>query len=465
MKRNRSTARILACILSLLLVPGVSTPGAAADYAPYGVTLPPEAAIHCSESAIEAVEPESLAQMVEMVKYRIQPQAVELLRTHFPVFEEAARSNQLGTQIGLSFIYDDSFGEGNASAQWSYNEDEYGSSRMKYRIEVNARALVETDADGNALIDPVSGKARLTTDEETLTIFDWTITHEMLHIFMADYNRCGMAASNDPALFYLDAYATEEDAEALEAAAAALSFPDWFREGCATAVENQYAYRIADYTDLCLDGGGDDDGWFSPQILRNALTGQQHNMLRDVYILGYLATLYLAELAENSEARTAWVSGADGVTVFDSDALRAGLNTILRLLHEGLTLDDVIYNFSDGRFLDAADFENRFLVGDEDSAVFCSELLNYFRQLSLDPGREYLPNGSILFPFDTDYETAIDRTADAASDLYRIVDSGDYVTSTADLSGVSDAGTSLTLRAVRNASESGWVSVYNDIAA
>ena len=189
---------------------------------------------------------------------------------------------------------------------------------------------------------------------------------------------------------------------------------------------------------------------------------EKHSLFRDCYVNGYLACLYLAELAENREGRTSWISGENGLNVFDSDVLRNGLNTILRLLHEGLTLDDIIYYISDGRFSSTMGFEDAFLLSDSDSAVFCSSLLNYFRRLSKDSSRQHLPSGSVLFPFDLDYTTMIDRTRTASSDLYRIADSSDYIRSTADMSGVGGAGTSLTWQQCIDLAESGWLSYYDE---
>lgn len=463
MNRTARGTRLLTGILSLLLLLSCSTAGTAlADSGTSVGSLPPEIAVHCGESALAVIDTGSLAQMVDMVKYKVQPQAVELLRTKFPVFEEAARMNQLGRLIGLNFIYDDSYADGLATADYMFREDEYGNSLMMYRITVNARSLVETDTDDNPLTDPATGKLRLTADEDAITALVETVTHEMMHIFMCDYNRAGTAGHLDPSVFYLDLYATEEEAAAMEAVSDGILFPIWFKEGYATAVENQYAYRCSDYSQLCCDGGGEYGGWYSPQILRNAASMEKHALSRDCYVIGYLACLYLAELAENSEGRTSLISEENGISTYDSGLLRNGLNTILRLLHEGLTLDDVIYNLSDGRFYSTMDFEESFLLSDDDSAVFCSSLLNYFRWLSLDNSRQYLPNGSVLFPFDQDYDTTIDRTRDASSDLYRIVDSSDHIPSTADLSGVWDAGTSLTWQQCIDLRNSGWLAYYDE---
>ena len=44
--------------------------------------------------------------------------------------------NQLGRQVGLNFIYDDTYEQGLAIASYHHEEDEYGNSRMTYGITV-----------------------------------------------------------------------------------------------------------------------------------------------------------------------------------------------------------------------------------------------------------------------------------------------------------------------------------------
>ena len=451
--------RILALLLSLSLLLSLHFPAFAGDvFSQYTSELPGEVAIHCSEEALNMISTEDLARLIEMTKYSIEPQAAELLRTGFPAFEEAARMNQLGTQIGLEILYDD---EANtlAAVAWDDGLDTEGGYGMRYKIYVTAKYLAEEDAAGNPVMDPKTGKLRLTTDRGRLTEYCSTITHELMHAFMADYNRTGMQGYIDPQLVFLPAYASQEEADAAIAHYEAVTLPRWFTEGCATAVENEYAYRRTDFErmrDFVRAGSGE---WYTPEDLQYAFAATAldpglnleemeelpltFDLNVNIYVTGYLATLYLAELAANSEGVSACSFGSDGLIRVDSAVLRSGLDDILRMLHTGATLDDIVYSISEGRFYDTADFEYGFVVDDYDSAEFCSFLLNYMLRLSREDGRRYLPNGSILFPFDMDYDTQIDPAKEAESGLYRIVDSRDYVKSTADLSYVTDAGKSL----------------------
>ena len=101
----------------------------------------------------------------------------------------------------------------------------------------------------------------------------------------------------------------------------------------------------------------------------------------------------------------------------------------------------MIRDISNGEFADTTDFEQKFIKGSDDSAAFCAGYLNYMRALSQDESREFLPSGSVLFPFDADYSSPLDGTKDGESNLFRIADSNELVESTADMS--YDAGRSL----------------------
>ena len=423
--------------------------------------------IHCAKKAINAMDIKDLAEVVDMVKYRIQPQAVELLKKSFPAYEEAAAKGQLGSQIGL-YVY---FGKGENDGVMAHNigdgseaafvaalydEDKEGRTVFKYMLAVNARFLVEEDDVGDLVVDEKTGKVRL--KQEKLDELENTIIHEMMHAFMDDYNRTGMSGTTDPALFSgtgVDGMTAEDQQQFVLKS----GFPTWFKEGLATSVENNYAGRFDSYNLLSYAGEGVISEWYTPEILRKAYVTTAFkpnpngmvdercfdlaNKDCDVYVTGYLACLYLGELAANSAGRTSAYAGADGSDAYKSEVIRDGINAMLERLHNGETLDGIIRDISNGAFADTKDFEQNFIKGNEDSASFCTGYLNYMRALSQDKNRKYLPNGSILYPFDCDFATPLDRTKDGQSKLFQIVDSDDFVPSTADLQDVLDAGTSV----------------------
>ena len=61
--------------------------------------------IHCSQKAIDTVDTDSLAWLVDLVKNRLEPQAVNLLVEIFPSFTEASENDKLGREMGLYVYY------------------------------------------------------------------------------------------------------------------------------------------------------------------------------------------------------------------------------------------------------------------------------------------------------------------------------------------------------------------------
>ena len=449
--------------------------------APTETHTPEVVTVHCSKTATDAMNTEDLAKLVDLIKYRLQPQATELLRTSFPAYGEAAQNNQLGSQIGLYVYYEKGDKDGIsahetimdgalASVMGAYEQNENGTVVYQYILNVNARSFAETDQQGNLLLDE-TGKARLATKEADLACLEATIVHEMMHMFMHDYNRSGMSGVIDPDVMGFGREFTQEVADAYGEHLKRVSFPTWFMEGLATSVENNYTFRMEAFNLLSYAGPGTVSDWYTTEILKNAYTttsfqvdpnepasqryfeletgehgipGNKEQMSYDAqYVSGYLACLYLGELAANREGRTAAYRGDDGYTAFDSSVIRDGINTVLKRLHNGETLDDMIRDLSNGEFADTTDFEQKFIKESDDSAIFFTDYLNFMRALAQDKTREFLPSGSVLFPFDADYSSPLDRTKDGESNLFRIADSNEMVESTADMSYVPDAGRSL----------------------
>ena len=150
------------------------------------------------------------------------------------------RSNGLGEEIGL-YVYrnrsdadDDTYSHKNASpdvcaytdsrVRLNREKDEY---QLEYLIGVNTKFFETVDEDGNYHID---------TSEEKLTDLDHTLVHEMLHVFMYDYNRTGATGMSDISVYVLNKYKYRRECEVNR-------FPGWFEEGLASSVEYNYNLR------------------------------------------------------------------------------------------------------------------------------------------------------------------------------------------------------------------------------
>ena len=300
-----------------------------------------------------------------------------------------------------------------------------------------------------------------------------TIVHELFHAFMDDYNRTGMAGSK----VLIDVLTDDEGnfiSEDGPYVYGRVHFPSWFVEGSASAVENVYQFRDKGFAQLCAAKVADEP--IARAILYNYLndldsTGERMyfdlmysegydgdaevSNENSAYVCGYLATLYLSDLAQQKylggdEA----VKGTGPTTVeISMDRLRAGLNAILEQCHNGKTLDAVIAEIStvDGAALysDTNDFQAKFIKGagtpvgdderdysddpaqaDRESLYFVSNYLIGLMNISDESGRQNKANGSILLDADADVMSPLKDTGEYTSDYYRIAGENGYVEST-----------------------------------
>lgn len=402
---------------------------------------------HCSNSAIRKIDEDELAELVDLVINSIVPQAVSLLKTKFPAFSEAAEEGGLGEEIGLYVYrlygeYDGVKAHSQASAsslayvEYDISRNEEGEAELSYILGLNTYYFLSRGEDGKEHID-TSGQASADLDN--------TILHELLHAFMMDYNRTGSIGTADPEDYF-------KSVKVLERAQEVYAFPTWFVEGMASSVENVYQYRYEYFQLLRYAGEGViGDRYGQEDFLKTYLTntfimtdGSEYEDSYDLensedsassaYVTGYLADLYLGQMAaEYENAGSAIIVDENGNKKVSSETIRTGLNSILKRLHEGESLDEIIRSISGGRYQDTDDFEKKFIkgeggAGDQDSLAFCVDFLNYMQDVA--ENNEKIPNGSILFDFDEDFTTPIDRSVRMDEDNYQIVDSSDYVAST-----------------------------------
>ena len=435
--------------------------------------------IYCAQTAVNKLGVDQLKTLVDLIVNRLQPQAVNLLTKSFPAFQKAAGNNELGKEIGL-YIY---FQHGDqvekdgvtvlpehqnapsevlAYVRHEQSRYEDKTIHFRYFIGVDAAEFSRINEQGNAVLN--------LSDRHTAANLDNTIVHEMLHAFNDDYNRVGMSGAVDPAdLFYKEGLSEEEfakhKAEVLKKYNET-KFPTWFREGLASSVENVYQFRynhfqlfrydraskslMPSYSRLKmlesyltvnftvnavpqkltfdLEDAGSNEGNIRPEI----------NVNPAKYVTGYLACLYLGELSAMKVNKN---------YTYDDEKNNAmyltGINSIMERLHNGETLDAVIRDISDGRYQDTNDFEKKFIKGsstgtgddevwhgDSDSIRFCVNFLSYLQEIDGISSFKNYANGSILQPFMTDYETPLDSTKEASSELFKIIEKNSLTEST-----------------------------------
>ena len=401
---------------------------------------------HCADNTLNKYGEDEMANLVDLIINCIQPQAVELIKNKFPAFAGAAEEDELGKEIGL-YVYRmvgekdgvkahaETSSKALAYVSYHIDKDEEGDVQLGYILGVNTFYFQTRDKDGNLRIDQ---------SEQAASNLDNSIVHEMFHAFMCDYNRTGTIGTPDPEDYLRSGKTLQETRDVYE-------FPHWFKEGIASAVENNYQYRYEYFQLLRYEGDGTIGARQTAESLLNAYLTRRFLLEEDVeyednydigaadatstsvYVTGYLADLYLGELAARQENTSSVVPDENGRKQVSSEAIRLGLNSILERLHKGETLDQIIRSISDGRFQDVCDFEQKFIKGadqkgDQDSLSFCVDFLNYMQDIGA--ANTYIPNGSILFDFDRDFTTPIDRSVTMETDFYKITDSSDYTAST-----------------------------------
>ena len=240
--------------------------------------------------------------------------------------------------------------------------------------------------------------------DEAYSLLDNTIVHELMHVHMLDYTRSGMTGvqHNEKAGTYTETSGVE--------------FPQWFKEGIATAVDNPYQYWNTAFKGYGYDSstGEYSDTALQQMYQNNTGSIQLDSSNREGYITsdyttGYLATVYLSYLAALAYDNKDAISGENGNTKIDSKVILSGMNHILSDLHDGKTLDQIIGEISpqdkiNGQHYSGADdFANKFIAtksgeGSDggSSAAFCALLLNYFESNSSEKGTV---NGSVLLDF------------------------------------------------------------------
>ena len=423
--------------------------------------------LHCDEKAQNALSDEDLSFLADLLINKLQPQAVNLLAERFPSFNEAADNNELGKYTNLVITYNEnSWTYGNAQCGWTV-DNTYPDYKFCYKLTIEASQLVGLGSDSRP-------KVIRDFDSEEMTTLANTVVHEIFHMIMYDYNRPGMTGKRMTADGTLTQEPGRDD----------ILFPIWFREGSASCVENNWQERenalaflrkdretntympyydmnvlLDNYVNGCsevVNGSPISLFCYDLQCCGGTdLNGEACDTVANRYVSGYLATLYLSELAARSSGIGSSLSTEDSHVTVNSEKLRLGLDSILSRMHSGETLDDVIGSISDYAYSGADDFEARFIKGDlvdgtytgeSGSLAFVSDFMNYMREIDMAQGRDNaLANGSILFDFDLDYAAPLDFETEETARVLQVLDADNenfinYVRSTVPESQASATG-------------------------
>lgn len=444
-------------------------------------TAPTLVDIYCSQTAKDALSNEDLEWLIDLILHRLEPQAVNLLLSKFPSFGEAAARGEISTQIGLYIYFEKGDDDGKYEHGTTPDTVAYalsaaseidGSLKFCHMLGLDTLALVQKNKAGEPIRDPSTSKFTLLREGTSLTSLQNTIVHELFHVIMADYNRTGMSGTNDLEDIRVDTtgYFVHPDRSSRTAL---IEYPRWFLEGSATAVENVYQYHYDSFELLRREnyGLGKPNRLYDTNTLFNNYAygmkdkntfayfdleyhntytddaGNNINTNNSRYTSGYLATLYLSDLAARhiNDGESAIRVGNDGTTTVDATRLRMGLDSLMRWMHEGQTMDELVNSLSPTDensqpiYKNTEDLTKKFIkgekngegeyVGDEESLAFTVAYLNNLRKIEEELPKEDDPNGSILQNFDVNYKSMLDPSQEATAPVLSIAESNGLVES------------------------------------
>ena len=393
--------------------------------------------VHCDANAKEALTESDLEFLADLVVNTLQPQAVSLLIDKFPALKDAAENNEIGKYLAVVVSYDEGSSIVGYASRGRTSDNTYPDYKFVYNLTVNAGSLSDHKEDGKAVITRDTGS-------EALTNLANTVVHELFHCVSYDYNRPGLTG-----WLY--------DGSALREYSSDVDFPLWFKEGTASTVENNWQYRQEALkvmrtpvnAEIPLDSFNKDllvkryvDGLYTKDEDGNYICdynfdieycmgkdryGIECSEAPSCYVSGYLACMYLYELAASNDPSIGTSrSMRGGEIVINSEKLLLGMNSIIERMHNGETLDQVISSISggipDGAYKNTADFEARFikgmknedggyyLEGDAASLDFVYDFTSYMNRIdqAKERGeRNDYANGSVLFDFETDFRSPL----------------------------------------------------------
>ena len=394
---------------------------------------------HVNEALILKSNQESLLAFTHTLIDNIIPQTVLVLRENFPAFANApdeAFSKDLGFEIWTG---QDAMGE----AANSYEQTNDFQIRMRVYPESFMPAM---DQKGAYIFD-------LKNDSRDLNEFKATMIHEMMHVFMYDYNRNGMdffrkIPKTEDQLYPVPGFG-DVTKNQLSDLRKTLLYPDWFAEGIATLFGAGFWSYDSMYSDLT---DPDDESSYSAAGLYSyieeegiSLDGKSSDYFTSFYndyLFGSLAVMYMGEMDERKTSGESTVRlDENGEKTVDTISIRNGLSDIVERMHNGETMDSIFADISDGRYKDTREFCEKCFESDgpnEEVLTFMADVLNYVSSLKDENGGP-VP-ASILRPFTENVFDLIDETQPASTDIYVIPDTMGFTKSTVPEEIISNTG-------------------------
>lgn len=258
--------------------------------------------VHCDSNAKKALTESDLEFLADLVVNILHPQAVNLLIEKFPAFRDAADNNKLGEYLTVIVGYE----EGNDAVGYArrgrLTEEKYGDYKFVYSFTVNASELTDHKEDDKAIITR-------NFNSKAMRDLSNTIVHELFHCVTYDYNRPGLTG-------YL--YTDEGLKDYTETSLVRL--PDWFIEGTASSVENNWQYRHDVFNILCAPSESSDDINLKKQLVKKYVDGVYHKNDQDQWVCDQNFDIEFSNGKDRggrdcNSATSRYVSGYSGVYV------------------------------------------------------------------------------------------------------------------------------------------------------
>ena len=376
----------------------------------------------CTANIMTSYPLDLLNEFLELVVYHLVPQAVRLIKARVSAFAHTDAGDLTG-KISMGM------GKGEYLAA-ALQAIPTSRTNIALQLYIYLNSWLKTLEDGSLVLN---------REETAAAINNGVIVHEMVHAFMFDYNRRGMAL---PFVYdYVDGktvYFTADTEDGmtsneLNERKDREIFPEWFIEGTANLLSGEY---YSQYDNLQQCGLANPEGTqpaCSEEHVRQVYQKYAYSLIRPkdydaggmvvYYCFGPVAVAWLSDMQWQADGHSsAFTCGTDGsITAVDEDGLMKGFSRMLERSHNGETLDDIIRRVTGARFLDIEDFSLRFIQGgaggsDEGTAEFCAEWFNYLEALSRQ--RNYVVSGSLLLGMDSNPLNALDWGKTASADVY-----------------------------------------------
>ena len=375
---------------------------------------------YCNKQIMDTYPLDFMEEFLDLFINRLEPQAVNLIRNRVPAFRDApeqAFSDSTGLELSVGAYYP-------------------MSSIMTNSMESNLEVVLPYFFARNE-----EGEYGIASERKHLEL-NSSVIHEMVHMFMYDYDRNGNTSIG----------IVDEDGKRTVPGYGVIDsgtywdiyyyyrYPDWFIEGTACLAAGRFAVEEPYYKDYGLLTEDVFSSHITPEALAEVFikkAGRLNNYSLEgenaKYSFASIAIAWLSDAQRQADGHgPAVVFGTDGEIVsVDEAALMDGFSRILERMHLGEPLDDVIRRVSQAKYLDTEDFGSHFICGDEngtdwETAAFAAAWLNYLVRLSNEKG--YIVSGSLICGLASNDLENLDWNRREQAAFYQIIDN-DYVPS------------------------------------